>query len=182
MPQNPLGELLEIIYRAALRGALRLCCMPEEHIANIERRHRHDSGARLICYLDGMSEDLVHRQLEFRKEHKMKRVASRTSMSSLSAVSESYDELMLGSHGSRPKESSAIQRTMSTPASMSSLEGSSLVGQRPMRRNTGGGGGRVRALSSDEQMKQMNLLGVTGVARVKSVGSRPADSTRSEAR
>ena len=166
MPQNPMGELLEIIYRAALRAALRMCCMPEEHIANIERRQRHDSGARLICYLDGMSEELVHRQLEFRKEHKMKRVASRTSMSSLSAVSES-SELMLGSHGSRPKPSSAMQRTMSTPASMSSLDGS---GASPIRRNTSGGSGgagRVRASSSDEQMKQMNLLGVTGGARVR---------------
>ena len=174
MPQNPMEELLEIIYRAAQRLALRLCCMPEEHIANIERRQRHNSGARLVCYLDGMSEQLVHRQLEFRKEHRMKRTASRTSMSSLSAVTES-DELMLGSHGigGRPKDdSSAMQRTMSTPAAMSamsSLDGSSAVRQMPIRRNSGGSGGRVRA--SRTSADASNLLGVTGVARVRSVGN-----------
>ena len=67
--------LLRVLVR---RLTTSVCCMPEEHIANIERRQRHDSGARLICYLDGMSEQLVHRQLEFRKEHRMKRSPTST--------------------------------------------------------------------------------------------------------
>ena len=83
-------DLLGMLGRSMLRAALRLCCLPEQTIDGIERRHmqRDDGGAHLICYLDGMSEELVRRQLEFRRTRKLERSASRTSLSSLDAVSE----------------------------------------------------------------------------------------------
>ena len=103
-------DLLGMLGRSMLRAALRLCCLPEQTIDGIERRHmqRDDGGAHLICYLDGMSEELVRRQLEFRRTRKLERSASRTSLSSLDAVSE--DGLL------DPGGLLGIRRNLSTPA------------------------------------------------------------------
>mmetsp|Transcript_16534 Transcript_16534/g.33403 ORF Transcript_16534/g.33403 Transcript_16534/m.33403 type:complete len:139 (+) Transcript_16534:74-490(+) len=106
------AELLGLCCRSMLRVALRLCCVPEEAIDGFERRHmqRDKGGARLICYLDGMSEELVRRQLEFRRTRKLERSASRTSLSSLDIVSE--DSLLLFSGPLTPQ---ALRRNVSTP-------------------------------------------------------------------
>ena len=83
--------------RSMLRAALRLCCLPEQTIDGIERRHmqRDDGGAHLICYLDGMSEELVRRQLEFRRLRKSTRDASYNSLTSLGTLSEDGSEALL---------------------------------------------------------------------------------------
>ena len=127
-------ELLEIIGRTALRAALRFCCVPEDSIdTHLQRAAaRQPGGARLICYLDGLSEDVVMRQLEFRKARKLKRDASHSSMTSLVAVSEEAE---------LPQQPAKVEipRTMSTPA-MSSLVD-------PVR---------LRVSSSDERLKKLD--------------------------
>ena len=109
-------ELLGWLGRSMLRAALRLCCLPEQTIDGIERRHmqRDDGGAHLICYLDGMSEELVRRQLEFRRTRKLERSASRTSLSSLDAVSE--DGLLDPGGLLHSGGLLGIRRNLSTPA------------------------------------------------------------------
>ena len=99
--------------RLILRSALRLCCLPEVTIDGIERRHmqRDDGGAHLICYLDGVSEELVWRQLEFRRTRKLERSASRTSLSSLDILCE--DSPLHSGGLLRPV---ALRRNLSTPA------------------------------------------------------------------
>ncbi len=109
-------DLLGMLGRSMLRAALRLCCLPEQTIDGIERRHmqRDDGGAHLICYLDGMSEELVRRQLEFRRTRKLERSASRTSLSSLDAVSE--DGLLDPGGLLHSGGLLGIRRNLSTPA------------------------------------------------------------------
>ena len=111
--------MLAWLGRLILRAALRLCCLPEETIDGIERRHmqRDDGGAHLICYLDGVSEELVRRQLEFRRTRKLERSASRSSLSSLDMVGE--DSLL---HSGGLLGTAALRRNLSTPA-MGSLHG-----------------------------------------------------------
>jgi len=130
-------ELLDIIGRAALRAALRFCCVPEDSIdTHLQRAAaRQPGGARLICYLDGLSEDVVMRQLQFRKTRKLKRDASHSSMTSLVAVSE---EAELPQHPSTHNHFD-IPRTMSTPAMSSLID--------PVR---------LRASNSDERLKKLD--------------------------
>ena len=111
------AELFGMLGRVALRCSLRLCCVPEETIEGIERRHmRRDSGARLICYLDGVSDELVKRQLEFRRSRKLERSASKSSLSSLDIVSEESPlELALHS-GGLMGDFHGLRRNVSTPA------------------------------------------------------------------
>ena len=113
------GELLGLLGRWMLRASLKLCCVPEETVDSIERRHmpRDSSGAHLICYLDGVSDELVRRQLEFRKSRKIERSASRTSLSSLDIVTEGH---LLHSGG-------LLRRNMSSPAMGSMLSSSPAV-------------------------------------------------------
>jgi len=115
-------DLLGMLGRSMLRAALRLCCLPEQTIDGIERRHmqRDDGGAHLICYLDGVSEELVRRQLEFRRTRKLERSASRTSLSSLDAVSE--DGLLDPGALLHSGGLLGIRRNLSTPA-IGSLHG-----------------------------------------------------------
>lgn len=118
-------ELLGWLGRSMLRAALKLCCLPDETIDGIERRHmqRDAGGAHLICYLDGVSEELVRRQLEFRRTRKLERSASRTSLSSLDMVSE--DSLLQSGgllHSGGLLGTEALRRNLSTPA-MGSLHG-----------------------------------------------------------
>ena len=90
-------ELFEWLGRSMVKAALRLC-MSDDMVENIERKHvqrKHmrDSGAHarqpahLICYLDGVSDELVKRQLEFRRSRKLERSSTSIS-SSLDVVSE----------------------------------------------------------------------------------------------
>ena len=107
------AELLEIFCCHAVRLSLRLCCVPEDTIEAVQRQHRNP---RLVCYLDGLSDEVVKRQLEFRKERKIQRENSQASLASLAIVSEE-DE----SHF-RQTPLPDIRKTMSTP-SLSSLHG-----------------------------------------------------------
>ena len=125
-----LGEMLEMLGFTLLRQALRLCCFTDGTIDAFERRHR--GGARLTVYLDGMPDELVRRQLEFRKEHKLKRSASRSSISSLGSVSEESAVTLMLPRATVP----VLRRNMSTPADMSSLHGAP----------------RMRSSSSDERL------------------------------
>ena len=103
-------ELLEIVWRAMLRGAIRLCCIPEDKIEQIQWAQRRDRP-RLICYLDGLSDEVVKRQLEIRKKRHIEREASHTSLSSLAVVSE-VDELSLN----LPTVPTCLRKNWSTPA------------------------------------------------------------------
>ena len=120
--------------RSMLRAALRLCCLPEQTIDGIERRHmqRDDGGAHLICYLDGMSEELVRRQLEFRRTRKLERSASRTSLSSLDAVSE--DGLLDPGGLLHPGGLLGIRRNLSTPRPSAAYTETMRPCSRPSRR------------------------------------------------
>jgi len=129
-----LPELLGLLGRFVVRCSLQLCCVPEETIEGIERRHmQRDSGARLICYLDGVSDELVKRQLEFRRTRKIERSASRTSLSSLDPVSEDSP------FHSLVQDVPTLRRNVSTPT-MSSAQLYSDPGLN--------GGGRLRSSSS----------------------------------
>lgn len=138
------GEILQLLGSLLLRSALKLCCVPDAEIDAIERRQRKSDGARLICYLDGMSEQLVARQLEFRKERRLSRVASKNSLSSLGSVSENSELLpqRMPSGGTAPP----MKRVMSTPSSMSGMS-SLQIEPRQMEP-------RVRNSSSDERLLQ----------------------------
>ena len=113
-------ELLEWLGRSVAKAALRLC-VPAETINDIERKHVRDSGgAHLICYLDGVSDELVKRQLEFRRSRKLERSSSSIS-SSLDIVSE--DSVLRGD-SLRP---ATLRREKSAPA-MSCSPSSVVVG------------------------------------------------------
>ena len=100
---------LEWLGRSVAMAALRLC-VPAETINDIERKHVRDSGgAHLICYLDGVSDELVKRQLEFRRSRKLER-SSISISSSLDIVSE---DSVLHGDSLRP---ATLRREKSAPA------------------------------------------------------------------
>ena len=105
-------ELLEIFCCAALRAALQLCCVPEDRIEVANAKWRQHRNPRLVCYLDGLSDEVVKRQLEFRKERWIQRENSNASLTSLAIVSE--DDVL----SVRQVPPEIIRKTMSTPALM----------------------------------------------------------------
>ena len=150
MAESATGDLLEILWRAMQRVALRLCCVPDDSIDTIQRAAV--KRGRMICYLDGsepigyeptpythslphrssrarttaatscasVTEELVKRQLEFRKVRRMERDTSYTSLASLAVVSEDSTEIAFEFDATLPPMSAGMRKIMSTPA-LSSL-------------------------------------------------------------
>ena len=89
------------------RTALRIC-------GCTEGQYNDRSAPQLICYLDGLSDEVVKRQLQFRKARKMERDMSHSSLNSLVPVSEDLEFQPFDDRIGMPK-------TMSTPAMASLL-------------------------------------------------------------
>jgi hypothetical protein len=123
-PSNVAMEALEEAWFAWCRTALRFCCDMDDSSGlqkalREEEQRRKRATPRLICYLDGLSDELVRRQLNFRRKRRMERDASHTSLSSLAVVSEDLEdpEDWTDWDDSEPR---GMHKTMSTP-SMSTL-------------------------------------------------------------
>jgi len=104
-------EWLTDVGRNALHAALRLCCVPVDTVDH--RQGGRNTRGGLVLYLDGMSEDVVQRQLQFRKSRNHERSSSRTSLNSLDSVSE---DTTPSPYHSWPKWDHSLRRNMSTPA------------------------------------------------------------------
>ena len=108
---------MEAAWFAWCRTALRLCrCDDGEQQKWQQAQQQQRRAPPLVCYYS-LSDELVKRQLEFRKTRRVERIASYSSLSSLATVSETDDhpENVAAERATRV----AMSRNVSMPATLS---------------------------------------------------------------
>jgi len=127
-----LATLLDGVFRFLAGISQSFCCVQDGN-------HRRRDQARLICYLDGLDDSIVRRQLEFRKMRRTERDASYSSLASLAVVSEE-DEL----YTSLPTGIN-LHKVMSTPVLSDLMQDNTWL-------RTSGSEERLRKSGSEERL------------------------------